>query len=361
MALDKYKIEALITESKNLDSADGDFSISYLGRKIDYKNTMNYTLESSSMEDSYVYKTMNKNNDVITMFTKILGTAIYLKPENIPEQFIQLKRMASSPLNKTVMEAYSNGLIELVYSKEIVSSNVFPFIVRRNNGRIVASVFVSTFGTLNSTADNLNIPIKNLYALMESAYIALKLSTEGVKLARNSSLMKVVASIYSEMIVRAINKDYTIALMRDVYSRVIFAITYFFLVNIWGINKDMAVSYSYNITQEKLGQSYNIGISGIDVMIEDYDRREITTFPDLISFLSEQSPRLSKLSTRYFLERFMNTYNSSTVLCLDYLPMMFYVISATLTGSFLVNQTALGDMIKNTKGINSYYSELSRL
>ena len=57
MALDKYKIEALITESKNLDSADGDFSISYLGRKIDYKNTMNYTLESSSMEDSYVYKT----------------------------------------------------------------------------------------------------------------------------------------------------------------------------------------------------------------------------------------------------------------------------------------------------------------
>ena len=130
MALDKYKIEALITESKNLDSADGDFSISYLGRKIDYKNTMNYTLESSSMEDSYVYKTMNKNNDVITMFTKILGTAIYLKPENIPEQFIQLKRMASSPLNKTVMEAYSNGLIELVYSKEIVSSNVFPFIVR---------------------------------------------------------------------------------------------------------------------------------------------------------------------------------------------------------------------------------------
>lgn len=359
--MDRFKIEALITEAADLHE-DGNFAISYLGKHYEYKNTSSYMLEASSMESSYVYKVMNSNNhDVITMFTKLLGTAIFLKQDNIPEQYIQLKRMASSPLNKIVMEAYDNGLIELAYSKEIPASVVFPFIIRRNGSRIVATVFVSTFGNLNQTGDNLSIPIKNLYALMESAYVALKLSTDGLKLSRNSNLMKFVASVYTEMIVRAINKDYSISLMRDIYARAVFTVAYFFLVNIWGIDKEMAVSYAYNITQEKVGQSYNIGLAGIDNLVAEYNSKSIKEFPQLIEFLSTQSPRLAKLSTRFFMERFMNTYNPSTVLALDYLPMMFYVISATLTGSFLVNQTALGDMIKNTKGCNSYYVELSRL
>lgn len=360
--LDKYKLKSLFRESSQLyEDGQSDFSISYLGRTLEYPNTSQYMIESGSMQDSYVYKTLNKNDYVINLFTKFLGSAIFLTADNIQEQYLHLRRMASSPLNKMVVDAFDNGDIELAYSYQVVTTSVFPYIIRKNKGKIVATILLSGFGKLNADATNLNMSIKNLYALMESAYIALKLTTDGLKISRNSSLMRFCASIYTEMVIRCINRDFSIVSAKDVYAQCVMAITYFFLVNIWGMNKEMAVSYAYNITQDKLGQSYNIGLANLDEVITEFDRNNITEFPQLISFISNFSPRLQKLTVRYFLERFMNTYNPSTVLCLDYLPMIFYVISSTLTGSFTVNQNSLGDLVKNTKGVNSYYGELSKL
>lgn len=360
--IDKYKIKSLITESAYLDkNSDTNFSISYLGRILEYPNTSKYTVESGSMQDSYVYKTLNKNDYVINLFTKFLGSCIFLKEENIQEQYLHLKRMASSPLNKTIVEAFDNGDIELAYSPQVMTTNVFPYMIRKNNGKVVATVLVSGFGRLNNDGTNLNIPIKNLYALMEAAYIALKLTTDGVRVSRNSNLMRVCTSIYTEMVMRCINKDFSIISTKDVYAKCVMAVAYFFLVKIWGMNNEMAVSYAYNITQDKMGQSYNVALAGLDSVVSEFNNSEIEQFPDLISFLCTFSPRLQQLTVRYFLERFMNTYNPSSVLCLDYLPMLFYVISCTLIGSFTVNQQSLGDLVKNTKGINSYYGELSRL
>lgn len=360
--LDKYKVNALFTESAYLEDDNKDFSISYIGKNITYPKTAKYTVESGSMQDSYVYKVINKNDYVINMFTKFLGSSIMLTKENIEEQYIHLKRMSSSPLNKKVMEAFDEGYIELAYSNSMATTNIFPYIIRKNsNGKIVATILVSTFGKLNSDGNNLNIPIKNLYALMEAAYIALKLTLDGLKISRNSNLMRFCAMIYTEMIIRCINKDFAIMPLKDVYAKVVMSISYFFLVNIWGMNKDMAVSYAYNITQDRLGQSYNIGLANLDDVIVEFDSKNIVEFPELIDFIRDFSPRMSSLTVRYFLERYMNTYNPSATLSLDYLPMLFYVISATLTGSFIVNQASLGDLVKNTKGVNSYYSELSRL
>lgn len=360
--LDKYKIDALFTESTHLDDNNKDFSISYIGKTITYPKTAKYTIESSSMQDSYVYKVLNKNEYAINMFTKYLGSSIILTKENIEEQYLHLKRMSSSPLNKKVVEAFDNGYIELAYSNDVAATNIFPYIVRKNsNGKIVATILVSTFGKLNADGSNLNIPIKNLYALMESAYIALKLTTDGMKISRNSNLMRFCTMVYTEMIVRCINKDFAIMPVKDAYAKTVMTISYFFLVNIWGMNNEMAVSYAYNITQDRLGQSYNIGLANLDDTIMEFNDKNIKEFPELIDFVREFSPRMNGLTVRYFLERFMNTYNPSATLCLDYLPMLFYVISATLTGSFIINQSSLGDLIKNTKGVNSYYGELSRL
>ena len=292
--LNKYILQSLFLESENLDKAsEGDFSISYLGRKITYPNTQYTILEAGSMQDSYVYEVINKNDYVIKLFTDYLASSILLTRENIEEQYLMLKRMASSPLNKSVVEAFDNGDIELAYSKDVHGPVIFPYMIRKHNGKIVATILVDAFGTLNADASNLTIPIKNLYALMESAYIALRLTTDGMKVARNSNLMRLCASIYTEMIIRCINKDFSIVSIKDTYAQTLMAIAYFFLVNVWGISPEMASSYAFNIVQEKMGQMYNAGLAGLDEVVMQLQSQQVTRFPDLIAYITTLSPRLS--------------------------------------------------------------------
>jgi hypothetical protein len=69
---------------------------------------------------------------------------------------------------------------------------------------------------------------------------------------------------------------------------------------------------------------------------------------------------MQSLTVRYFVERFLNTYGGSSILAIDYLPYVFFMIQNTLAGGFLVSQTTLSDIVKNTKDIRKFYPELSK-
>ena len=51
--------------------------------------------------------------------------------------------------------------------------------------------------------------------------------------------------------------------------------------------------------------------------------------------------------TRYFIERYVTTCHGASILSIDYLPYLFFVIVNVLVGSFLIAQPALADVIKN--------------
>lgn len=312
-------------------------------------------LHESTIEDSFIYKSFNASNSLIEKLVKYLKTGVLLDTSYFEEQYSQIKKTGISPLSVKVLDAYDNGDIELIYSRDTKIGTSIPYIVRKNEkGNIVVTIFIATFSTIDKNG-LLTIPVKQLYALMESAYVALEMQKNPTKIQRNIGVMKICTSVYTQMMMRILNKEYALSLDKSLFDQVSYVITRFFLTNIWGYpNKDLIDSYASN-------ELRHIEELDLDLTRQGYENANITDINTLLQYIATLSPRMKDLNTRYFIERYINTYHGSSILSIDYLPYVFFVIINVLLGSFLISQVALNDIIKNTKGMNKFYPELSKL
>lgn len=311
-------------------------------------------LTESTMEDSFIYKSFNSSNALIDKMVKYIKTSAPLDISSIEEQYNQIKKSSLSPLSRKVLEAYDDGRIELLYSRDSKVGISVPFIIRKNeNGKIVATIFIASFGVLDNDA-NLNLPVKQLYCLMESAYIALQLQVNPTTIKKNLSLIKICMSVYVQMFMRIFNKEYALSLSPETFEKASYIIGRFFLERIWEYpTKDLIEGYATS------GFKY-ISAMDLDILQSEYDAAKIMDIDDMLKFIKKISPRMSDLNTRYFIERYVNTYHGSSILSIDYLPYVFFILVNTILSSFLISQTALNEIIKNTKGINKFYVELAK-
>lgn len=310
----------------------------------------------NTMEDSLVYKTFNQANGVVDKIVKYLSSGVPLDKSYIEDQYAIIRRGAGiSPLSQKVLEAFNNGDIEIIWNNTEKVGVAMPFIVRRkSDGEVVSTIFINAFATIKDDSI-LVIPAKQLYGLMEGAYIALKLQTDPVKVMKNAELMMTTASVYTEMMARILNKEYALTLDKVLYDKVCYCIKRFYLECVWEYPNTGLVS-NYASSDLKYIQQFDL-----DALDATYSKMEIKTIANLLEFVKSLSPRMSDLNLRYYIERFIKTYHGSSILSIDYLPYVFFVIANVVMSTFLVSQTALNDIIKNTKNINRFYSELARV
>lgn len=310
----------------------------------------------NTMEDSLVYKTFNQANGVVDKIVKYLSSGVPLDKSYIEDQYAIIRRGAGiSPLSQKVLEAFNNGDIEIIWNNTEKVGVAMPFIVRRkSDGKIVSTIFINAFATIKDDSI-LVIPAKQLYGLMEGAYIALKLQTDPVKVMKNAELMMTTASVYTEMMARILNKEYALTLDKVLYDKVCYCIKRFYLECVWEYPNTGLVS-NYASSDLKYIQQFDL-----DALDATYSKMEIKTIANLLEFVKSLSPRMGDLNLRYYIERFIKTYHGSSILSIDYLPYVFFVITNVVMSTFLVSQTALNDIIKNTKNINRFYSELARV
>lgn len=316
---------------------------------------MNYEyIRESSMEDSFVYKTLNSANGIIDKMVKFIKTAIVIDKNAIEEQYNQIKKFNGSPLAPKVLDAFDKGDIEILFSKEAKISMSIPFIVRRKNGKIISTIFVSTFSDINKTYGTLTIPVKQLYALMESAYIALKLQIDPSRIERNVALMRICSDVYTQMFIRILNKEYAISVNKEFNDQITFVIKKFFLTNIWNYPSKELID-NYSSLDLKFVQEMDLSL-----LKQEYNDADIKDINELIIFLSQRNPRMNSLNTRYFIEKYITTYHAAALLSIDYLPYLFFVITNTILGSFLISTGALNDLVKNIPNMKKFYPELSK-
>jgi flagellin-specific chaperone FliS len=309
----------------------------------------------SSIEDSYIYKSFNSANSLQENLIKYLRTGVALDTSYFEEQYVQMKKFPFSPITKNVMDAFENGDIEILYSREAKVSKSLPFIIRRGaNGKIIATIFIASVSALDK-GDNLTIPVRQLYALMESAYVALEMQKNQMKIQRNVGIMRICKDIYAQMMLRIFNRLYNIALDRTLYDKVHYCIAKFFLTNVWEYpSKDTIEQYAKVDLKD-------IDSSELSMLQMQYDGAEIKNFEQLVLFIKTLSPRMADLSVRYFIQQFINMYHGGAIMAVDYLPYVFYVIINVKLGSFLIGQGALTDIVKNTKNTEKFYTELAKI
>lgn len=313
-----------------------------------------FYISESSMEDSYIYHMFNDANAITRRLVQVLKDGTLVTPENFEEQYLQMKKSHMSPLIREVLASYDAGEIEIIRNDPSIKiPTSLPFIVRRSGSRVISTIFISSFTAIDDDG-NLSITARALYSIMEAAYIGRQYHVNPGRILRNSSLAKLMCEIYLNMFMRVLNRDYAISLDRDLYNNVTYVVANFFYKNMWEMNDENASNYAISM----LPPSRNMII--LNETIEAYSAVEVKTIPQLFEFIKNMSGRMKDLNIRLFIERWINSYNSSAILAMDYLPYLFFVVSSTLLGSFLVSQKTISDIIKNTKRINSYYSELSK-
>lgn len=317
----------------------------------------------SSMADSFIYEMFNTSGEVQSKIQKGLLVGKPVTEEYFGEQLMQMERLRFSPIYQKVIYAFRQGAVRILDTPEVKMTKSLPFIVHRNTKTIhtsgdgpaiIATIFLSSFGKVDHVAKTSDIPAKSLYVLLEAAYIGRELQVNARAMRRSTMLMRICNEVYTSMAMRLLNRDYALSLDTKMHDQVAYLISRFFLDNVWECeNDDVAEKYAISATSAK--------DPGVLQDISDiYHKSEVKTVVQLFELLKDNFMRMSNASVRFYVERYINTYGGSSIMAIDYLPYIFFVISNILIGGFLVNQSTLNDLVKEIKDVKKYYSELSK-
>ena len=317
----------------------------------------------AALTDSILYKTFNTRGEIQEKLIKALHNYTIIDETYIAEELLKMKRVRISPLVDDVISAFNNKEVILLFAdNKIKIPQAFPFIVVNNKGNKTAYVFLNNYATLNSVttgSKNGSITIKdfkNLYALMEGAFISLFFTRYPTRITNNSRIRDICLETYKQMFLRILNREYAISANQELYSKVGYCISRFFLMNIWGMTNIQNVQ---NLIVNSLGYgntAYNLANLG-----DEYEDKGIDNIEDLINFISTLSPRLNSLSMTYFTKAYLMQYKAEAMFSMEVLPYLLFTIQTSMIGSFLVNQPIINDILKNIKSANTYYAELVKM
>ena len=319
-------------------------------------------ITEAALTDTVIYKSFNNNAEMTSTILSLLKDSMIIDKSYIQEQIIQIKRTRISPLADDVLRAFEDGDILLMYARTLKVPTMLPFFVTKIQGKVKAIIFVNPYGTIaasqiNSEEKYLNIPMKELYVLMEGAYAAYQYNMYPIKVTKTLGLMKVCAWMYSSMFTKILTKEYALTMDIDLTSKVTYCVARFFLEHVWG-SSNSELNNSYAMSAINPGRNRTIDMTDLNIVIGQYETSNIETISDLITFIASLSSRLKGLNFRYFLQRYITTYKVQAMFGLECLPYFLFTLQATMIGSFIVQSASISDIIKNIPNMNIFYPEL---
>lgn len=316
----------------------------------------------ASLSESSLYRRFNSVNARLTAIVlKAIKQSTEIDRSVIEEQILQIERTRLSNLVENVLHAFDNKELVLVYAPSVKIPNILPFIVIKTpSGASRAYVFVSNYGTMSRTPDGtdfLNVTMKDLYALMEGAYIALRYAQNPIPIQKKLGLMKTCTDLYTTILMNLLNGSHALSMDPSTYDKVSFAVAKFFLERVWMSTND-EINFSYAKGANPTARGANI--LELQTLNDDYDAANIETIIDLVSFLQKITPRLETLSIQYFCDSYIRMYKPASTFGLEVLPYFLFMITSSLIGSFIVRADIITDVAKRVRGTNKFYSELVR-
>lgn len=322
---------------------------------------MNDIVTEATLPESFLFDKFNSTSSVREKIIQVKRDGTLITPDYVEEQILQIKRTHVSVLVDSVLDAFTNGRIQILYSTRINIPTALPFLITKEAGKTVGWIFPSPYGTVSENSDGkpfFNITMKDLYSLLEATFIGMQYADNPNSLQNKMGPMKTSMYIYVSIITNILNKEYALSMDFSTYEKVCFCLGKFFLERIW-MYKNADVIFSY-ASHANPFPTRGRNIYEFTVLNDEYDKADIKNINDLITFLSGISPRLKTLNTRYFLDAFIRMYKPAATFGLEVLPYFLFIITSSLIGSFIVRSDVVGDMTKRIPAMNRYYPELVR-
>lgn len=323
-------------------------------------------ITEGNLSDSVLYKNFNSAAKLSSTIVTAIKNSIEIDNSYIQEQLMQIQRTRLSPLVDKVLNAYKNGDIVILYARKIKIPQALPFFaMKAKSGKPKVFIFANNFASIGKSETDsdqkfLNISMKDLYALMEGAYITYVYNSNPKSFSRSLGLQKLTSKIYSQMMLQILNKEYALSMDQELTSEVTFIISYFFMKYVWGSEND-AVNISYSLdTCTQTGKYSLTSTNKAEMIVEEMDTT-VSDISSLIKFIETRSKRLKGLTFRYFTQTFVNTFKGPSIFAMECLPYFLFTVCTASLGSFIVNTPMITNITSNIKGMNQFYPEIGKI
>jgi hypothetical protein len=285
------------------------------------------------LSETSLYMKFNETSDI----TNNIKAEISQSKENIvaPEtikEILALIRLNGDAIAKKSVDSYLKGEMVIIHNKatsKIPAS--LPFIVMGYKGTPTAFIFADKVVN-NITAAS---EYTNLMAVMEAAYLALKLNVSPDMFLMNSQLMLTLCNIYTMMVVAPLEQR--LYMKGDNLTKaMMYVISYFY--NIFrGDNMTVESIPFKRLLNDKVNP--DVANQIIDDVVSNPDK----SFMGLLKMISKINPIRYKDLDSMYLSYFTSTCGVSLIFALENIAYLFLLISSasykTTITSYSLNKT----------------------
>jgi hypothetical protein len=259
----------------------------------------------------------------------------------LEEQMMLIKKYINSAIKPKVMNDYEQGLIRLIYAPESVKRvSSVPYVMSIIDGRMVANVFVSSFGNMRQDG-MVSLDYRKLYVLMESAYLS-KTFLSKYDRYKNTGASIYGCVTYANMFVKPLNKKFNIHTDRTRENSILFLAAKFYLKNVLGLQNEEMV---FNNAMKACKAPNPIILKEIDNLMDEEAFRDLGTFLEALKD-EKLNLGLSGLTARGYLELYIGLYGGASVFALEMMPYFIFVGNSSLNAMGIVNNYSLEDIME---------------
>jgi hypothetical protein len=238
-----------------------------------------------------------------------------VKPEDIPE-IISLMRLNGDPIAKKAVEAFQNNEIIVFFNKETSKiPTVLPYIVMTKGNDTRAFVFADkVVNNINSTQE-----YTSFMAVIEAAYLALRLTKNPNAFVMNRPLMLTLGNIYTLMAVTPLEQK--IYMKGDNLVKTMLYLFAYFYRMIDGPEFTIIPAYK-RIISDKVEESV------VKQIMEEVRALEDNSFMSVLNLIKQINPVRYKDIDVMYMTHFNSTCGTSLIFALENLSYLFLLISS---------------------------------
>lgn len=284
--------------------------------------------ELPKLSQTSLYERFNKVSDITKSVLNEIqtGKEHRVKPEDIPE-IISLMRLNGDHVAKKAIEAFQNNEIVVFFNKETSSiPSALPYIVMTKGNDTRAFVFADrVVNNINSTQE-----YTALMAVIEAAYLALKLTQNPDSFVMNRPLMLTLGNIYTLMAVTPLEQK--VYMKGDNLVKTMLYLFAYFYRMIDGPEFTIIPAYK-RIISDKVEDSV------VKQIMEEVRNLEDTSFMSVLELIKQINPVRYKDIDVMYMTHFNSTCGTSLIFALENLSYLFLLITSS---SYKTSVTAYG-------------------
>jgi hypothetical protein len=273
--------------------------------------------ELPKLSQTSLYEKFNQSSGITKSVVEEIqsGKEHRVKPEDIPE-IISLIRLNGDPIAKKAVDAFQNNEIVIFFNKETSKvPTALPYIVMTKGNDTRAFVFADrVVNNINSTQE-----YTSLMAVIEAAYLALRLTKNPNSFVMNRPLMLTLGNIYTLMAVTPLEQK--IYMKGDNLVKTMLYLFAYFYRMIDGPEFTIIPAYK-RIISDKIEDSV------VKQIMEEVRSLEDNSFMSVLNLIKQINPVRYKDIDVMYMTHFNSTCGTSLIFALENLSYLFLLISS---------------------------------